>query len=223
MKPQLLITVFVILLSACSATKPHEKLAQQQAIQQGLGAVSHGRFDASFVAPGVQFARYKKLRVDNLDLTNVKIRAPRVQHLSDESWELNDKDRIYYQEKYASAVKTNLIDTGLYQLTTDAGADTLVLKSRVIEIAPLASKDDLKGRPTLMDVYSEGFGRMTVVFDLYDSLTNKLVYSATDEHDLGKLWEKNDRVQNNLQVRLAFEHWLANLRRELETISASGG
>ena len=221
MKPQLFIAVIAILLSACSMTKPHEKLAQEQARQQGLAAVSHGRFDASFVAPNAKLASYKKIRVENLDLSNVKIRTPRVQHAFDVPWELNDKDRAYYQEKYVNAVKTNLIDTGLYQLTTDSGSDTLMLKCRVIEIAPLASKDDLKGRPTLMDVYSEGFGRMTVVFELYDSLSNKLLYSATDEHDLGKMWEKNDRVQNNVQVRLAFEHWLANLHTELEGISKS--
>jgi len=218
MKQQLLIAVVAMLLSACT-TKPHEKLAQDQARQQGLNPVSHAHFDASFIAPSVQLSHYKKIKVENLDMSNAKILSPRMQHGFDDPWVLNDKDRAYYQDKYASAVKANLVETGLYQLTTDTGADTLVLKGRVIEIAPLASKDDLQGRPTLMDVYSRGFGRMTVAFELYDSQTNKLVYSATDEHDLGNLWEKNDRVQNNMQIRLAFEHWLSNLRTELQAIA----
>lgn len=218
MKPRLLIALIAISLSACNMTQPHEKLAQEQASKQGLIAVKKGMFDASFVAPNANFEQYKKIRVDDLDLTQVKIRKPTVQRIFDEPWELTDKDKAYYQEKFAKAAKNNLIDSGIYEFASTNAADTLVLKGRVIEIAPLGPKDDMKGRPTLMDVYSEGFGRMTVAFDLYDSVTNKLVFSATDEHDLGKVWEKNDRLQNNMQVRLAFEHWLGNLKAELQDL-----
>ena len=56
---------------------------------------------------------------------------------------------------------------------------------------------------------------MTVVFEIYDSISNKLVASATDEHDLGSMWEENNRAQNNLQIRLAFDFWLNNLGKEL--------
>ena len=114
------------------------------------------------------------------------------------------------------AAKKSLIDSGLYTLASEAGEKTFLLKAKIIQIAPLGPKDDIKGRPDLMTVYSEGFGTMTIAFEVYDSLTNKLVLTATDEHDLGKIWEKNNRAQNNVQIRLAFDYWLNNLKIELE-------
>jgi len=60
---------------------------------------------------------------------------------------------------------------------------------------------------------------MTIVFELYDSVSNKLIFLSSDEHDLGNTWEKNDRLQNNVQVRLAFDYWLRSLSQELNAIS----
>lgn len=215
MKYLFFITFIVVGLTACNFTKPHEKVAQEEAQQAGLSAVAKSHFDATFISPAVNFAQYKKLKVDDLDLTHVKIIKPDTQNLSQEPWELNDEDKHYYQAKYSDAVKKSLIDSGLYSISSEIGADTLVLKAKITQIAPHASKDDFKGRPNLMKVYSEGFGRMTVVFEIYDSISNKLVASATDEHDLGSMWEENNRAQNNLQIRLAFDFWLNNLGKEL--------
>jgi hypothetical protein len=116
-------------------------------------------------------------------------------------------------------VQKYLFDDMRFSSASAPAADALLLKTKIVEIAPLASKDDFKGRPNLMDVYSEGFGRMTIVFELYDSNTNKLVALASDEHDLGQIWEKNTRVQNNIQVKLAFDFWLRNLKKELVNIT----
>lgn len=69
-----------------------------------------------------------------------------------------------------------------------------------------------------MDVYSEGFGRMTIGFELYDSVSNKLIAVSSDDHELGTIWEKNNRVQNNIQIKLAFDYWMRNLKRELEAL-----
>lgn len=215
MKRHIYIAVLVFSLSACGSIKPHEKVAQSQAQQAGLVAVHKPQFDVAFVAPNTNLSQYKKIIVSDLDLSSVKIIKPSSLHTFDEPWELNDGDKQYYQKKYADSVQKYLVSDGNFSATSASAADALVLKTKIVEIAPLASKDDSKGRPNLMDVYSEGFGRMTIVFELYDSTTNKLVALASDEHDLGNIWEKNTRVQNNIQVKLAFDFWLRNLKEEL--------
>jgi hypothetical protein len=100
-----------------------------------------------------------------------------------------------------------------------AGADVLTVSAKVVEIAPLGSKDDLKGRPTNMEVYSEGMGTMTLEITLYDSVSGKPQAIITDQRDLGRLWEENNRASNNVQVRVAFDHWLRTLRKELDRAS----
>lgn len=207
--------------AGCSITKNHEKEAQVKADKEGLSVVKDSKFDGTFVAPNAQFAQYKKLFVEQLDLTDVKIRKqsnPSLVH--DTPWELNDSDRRYYQERYTEALMNNLIVDGRYSTALQAGADVLSVRAKVLEIAPLASKDDFKGRPSSVKVYSEGMGTMTLEISLYDSTSGKVLAIITDQRDLGKIWEENNRVTNNIQVRLAFDAWLKKLRSELDRLSA---
>ncbi len=115
---------------------------------------------------------------------------------------------------------TNLIVDGRFATSLQTGADVLQVKAKVLEIAPLASKDDSKGRPTMMKVYSEGMGTMTLELTLVDSVSGDVLAIITDRRDLGRIWEENNRVTNNVQIRLAFNQWLRNLRTELDRLAA---
>lgn len=215
-----LVALASVLVAGCSVTKKHEKEAQIKADKEGLSVVKESRFDGTFIAPNAQFAQYKKLFVEQLDMADVKIRKQSgVNVVSDTPWELNDRDRRYYQERYTEALMNNLIVDGRYSTAMQAGADVLTLRAKVLEIAPLGSKDDMKGRPTNMKVYSEGMGTMTLEISLYDSMSGKVLAIITDQRDLGKMWEENNRVTNNVQVRLAFNAWLKKLRTELDRLS----
>lgn len=216
MKHPILIAALAVSLSACGILKPHEKATLSQAQQAGLVAVHKPHFDVSYVSPDANLGQYKKIILSDLDLSATKILKPNTSRPFEEPWELNNDDKKYYQAKYEDSAKKFLFDDGVYAVSTTPAADTLVLKTKITEIAPLASKDDFKGRPNLMDVYSEGFGRMTIAFELYDSVSNKLIVVTSDEHDLGNIWEKNNRVQNNFKIKLAFDFWLRNLKKELK-------
>lgn len=204
----------------CSATKPHEQETQIKADKAGLTVVEKTRFDGTFIAPGAKFSQYKKLFVEQLDMSDVNIRKPSARKISEDTpWQLNDNDRRYYQATYTEALMDYLIADGVYTTAMQAGPDVLTVSAKVVEIAPLASKDDSKGRPTSMKVYSEGMGTMTLEISLYDSLSGKPLAIITDQRDLGRIWEENNRTTNNAQVRVAFNQWLSNLRKELDKAS----
>ncbi len=215
-----LIALASLLVAGCSVTKKHEKDAQLKADQEGLSVVKDSRFDGTFVAPNAQFAQYKKLFVEQLDMTDVKIRKQSHNSLiNDTPWELNENDRRYYQERYTEALMNNLLVDGRYSTAMQTAPDVMTVRAKVLEIAPLGSKDDSKGRPTSMKVYSEGMGTMILEISLYDSVSGKVLGIITDQRDLGKMWEENNRVTNNVQVRLAFNAWLKKLRDELDRLS----
>lgn len=208
------------LVVGCSMTKPHEKAAQAKAQSEGMSEVYNSRFDGTFVAPGVDFSKYKKLIVEQLDMENVDIIQPSSKALMRTSpWVLGAKDKAYYQERYTEALINNLVADGAYTTVSGTGADVLTLRSRILQIAPLASKDDLNSRQGIMKVYSEGMGTMTIEMSLYDSATGKALGIITDKRDLGRIWEENNRATNNVQVRLAFNAWLGKLRSELDNLS----
>ncbi len=214
-KPQFLIALLALSLSACGTLQPHEKAADTQAKQAGLVDVKKSQFDVSYVLPATNISQYKKVILSDLDLSNVKITRSTTMRIHDTPWELNEGDKAYYQKKYREAAEEYLFKKGGLSAASAPASDTVFLKMKIIEIAPLGSKDDFKGRPNMVDVYTQGFGRMTAVFELYDSTTNKLLALASDEQELGYLWEKNDRVQTNMRVNLAFEYWLKKLSEEM--------
>ena len=207
------------MLAGCNVSKPHEKAAQEKAQAQGMNAVYNARFDGTFVAPGIDFSKYKKILVEQLDMENVEIIQPSSEPLRRTPWTLKADDKAYYQERYTEALVNNLVSDGAYTTVASPGEDVLVLKSRILQIAPLASKDDSEGRPGIMKVYSEGMGRMTIEMSLYDSVSGKALGIITDQRDLGRIWEENNRATNNIQVRLAFNAWLKKLRSELDALS----
>jgi hypothetical protein len=213
------LSLCTLLVTACATTKPHERKAQAKAEAAGLTAQASTNFDGTFVAPGTSFAPYKKLIVAQLDMDNVEILQPSSRSISEAPWRLSTRDKQYYQERYTEALINNLVADGSYATAMDAGADVLRVEARVLQIAPLASKDDTEGRPNIMKVYSEGFGTMTLEITLFDSLSGKVLAIITDKRDLGKIWEENNRAMNNQKVRLAFNAWLYKLRTELARLS----
>lgn len=216
----LMLGLIASVVAGCTMTKPHEKAAQEKAQAQGMGAVYNSRFDGTFIAPGVDFSKYKKILVEQLDMENVEIIQPSLTpSMRKTPWVLNPKDKAYYQERYTEALINNLIADGTYSTSANTGDDILTVKSRILQIAPLASKDDMDGRPGMMKVYSEGMGTMTIEISLYDSVSGKTLGIITDQRNLGRIWEENNRATNNVQVRLAFDSWLGKLRSELNTLS----
>lgn len=208
-----------MLLGGCAAPKKHEREAMVKADAEGLTVIESANFDGTFVAPNVNFSQYRRLLVEQLDLNEVVIRKPTALSPSqDTPWELNDSDKRYYQERYTEALMNNLMQDGAYATAVEVGQDVIRLQAKVVEIAPLASKDDAKGRPTRTQVYSEGMGTMTLELSMYDSVSGKVLAIITDKRDLGKVWEVNNRATNNIQVRVAFNAWLKKLRSELDRL-----
>jgi hypothetical protein len=214
-------SICALLLTACSMQKPHQQAAKTKADTMGLSAIERPIFDGTFVAQDANFAQYKKIQLAALDFSQVKIRKPSSNSVMQQRpWELNAADKTYYQEKYTSAAIQYLISSGDYVTSSEVGSDVMRLEAKLLEIAPLADKDDLKGRPGITKVYSEGFGTMTLEFTLYDVSTGKVLAVITDQRELGSRWEENNRATNYQQIRLGFLAWMRNLKQELQRLSA---
>lgn len=211
----------LLALAGCSTTGKHQQAAQEKAQQAGMAPLVNPQFDGTFIAQGVNFRQYRQFLVEPLNMEETEIVQPSARDLLNTNpWTLKPNDKTYYQERYSEALIKNLVGDGAYSTAVAAGSDVLLLRARILQIAPLASKDDWEGRPGLMKVYSEGMGTMTIEMTLYDSLSGKAVAIITDRRELGRLWEENNRITNNIQVRLAFDNWLRKLRNELDSLRA---
>lgn len=214
-----LIALAASVIVGCSTTKQQEQSTPLKADKAGLTAVEQTHLDGTFIAAGAHLAKYKKLIVEQLDLSNVKVRKqPPSNSYEETPWQLNDDDRRYYQERYTEALMNNLIADGTYTTAVQAGADVLTVSAKVVEIAHLGSKDATKG-VAKNELNSEGMGTMTLEISLYDSVSGKPQAIITDQRDMGRLFEINNRASNNIQARVAFNYWLLSLRKTLDKAS----
>jgi Protein of unknown function (DUF3313) len=215
-KSVLILMGSLALVTACAFTKPHEKNLAKEAEPLGLVEAKTSVLDSVFISDRAALTNYKQVILEPLDLSVVKIRELSNINLAyDTPWELNDQDRKFYQERYQLSMKKRWLDkSGLTQVD-QASAATLKVKATLLEIAPLGSKDDSKGRPTMTKVYSEGMGTMTLKIEIADATSGKVLALISDQRDLGKMWEENNRVSFNQKVRLAFDAWARNLQKEL--------
>lgn len=214
-KSVLILMCSLALVTACSMTKPHEENLAKEAEPLGLKEVGAAELDSVFIADAAGIANYKQVILEPLDMASVKIRKPSdISFTNNRPWELNDQDRRYYQEKYSQAMKKEWLDKAGLTQVDQAVEKTLLVKAVLKEIAPLGSKDDFKGRPVITKVYSEGVGTMTIHFAISDAKTGKVLALISDQRDLGKMWEENNRSTFNQQVRLAFTAWASRLQKQ---------
>lgn len=209
----LLIALFLSVITGCSTSPKQEPEVQLKADKTGLTSVEKTPIAGAFIARGVQFSKYKKLLVEQLDLSDVKVHS---QSSGAAPWAASNEERGYYQERYTEALMGNLILDGTYSTAMQAGVDVMTIAAKVVEVASFDNKEDVKGRPANTKTYSEGVGAMTLEISLYDSVSGKPLAIITSQR---RLWEENNRETSNIQVQVAFNYWLSTLRTELDRAS----
>ncbi len=213
LKP-ILIALLIGSLIGCSASpKKPEAEVQLKADKTGVTTVEKTPIAGTFIARGVQFSKYKKLFVEQLDLNDVKVQR---QPAGAASWGANEEERRYYQERYTEALMNNLILDRTYSTAMQNGADVMTVVAKVVEVASFDNREEMKGRPANTKTYSEGVGAMTLEISLYDSISGKPLAIITSQR---RLWDENNRETNNVQVQVAFNYWLRTLRIELDKAS----
>jgi len=218
MKHTLVIGMMLLSLATFStaAEKKHEQLITAQA--EPLGFIKNkSRFlDRVYLKPGVNFSDYPAVQFAELDTSNVSVRQPpSSNHDFNEEWVLTDKDKTSLQKEYLESVNEELIESGKFKAAS-SGGKTLLVKTTLLEIAPLAVKDDFKSRPIISKIYTEGAGTMTIKIEIYDAQTNTLIGVIGDRADLGnRRLEENNRVTTKRQVSLAFDRWASSLGEAL--------
>jgi len=208
--------ILSLAVSSSALEKKHDKAIAAEAAPLGFTKHRSRFFDSVYLKPGVNFSEYQQLQFAELDTTNVVVREPSSPNDFDEPWILTDKDKIYLQQKYLETFTKELIKSDRYK-AAGGSAKTLLIKTTLQELAPSAVKDDLRSRPTISKIYTEGAGTMTAKIEIYDAQTNALVGLIADETDLGNHWERNDRMNNKRQLNLAFARWADSLGDALES------
>lgn len=208
-----LILISAVTVAGCSST-PKTEDASEQSRATSTETQSH-IIEGTFVAPGVDFAKYRRLIIAELGLADINITVP-AERRSETPWALTEQDKSFMRGEYTHAVVSNLIADGAYTTAINPAEDVLLVKSRIVQIA--AGKPAPAENPA-MAMYRETAGTITLSIELYDSMSHRLIGTITNSRDLGQMNVGDNQMATNTQIRQAFIYWLKTLRTELDTLS----
>jgi Protein of unknown function (DUF3313) len=182
----------------------------------GLVLQSGKRVSLVYVRPGASLKGYKRVRLERLRVSFDKNWKPNQsrdlsRHLSKEDFE-NIKTAL--ADEFARTFATELARGG-YQVVTETGDDVLDITPLVIDLYIAAPEGSNMGSRA---VYTADPGRMTLVAELRDSVTNQILYRVVDTRDArwGDTFQMGTSGANMAAGQRVIALWANALREALD-------
>jgi hypothetical protein len=210
--------LFLMVLGGCT-TQPAtvQSGPDAETIDGNLYKVDNSRVDESYVDPTVDFSRFDKIFIAQLDVSNVEVVELRQTSIRRINWDLSENDLAMLQQIYAVSMNEQIFEEGGYQQATETGENVLLLRIALKEIAPTAPFDTRENRGIGRQAYfTEGSGTLTIKGVLQDGGSGEIIGLFADEEDSDDFWGQNDRFNNLRDVKNIFNGWAKLFRAKLD-------
>lgn len=200
-----------LLLSAC-ATAP-----KQPQTWDGLDLVAQKRFDAVYLKPDANLARYTEIMLDPLQVSfdrNWDPRAGTATLREVDTGRIKQALADEFQKVFAAALTAD----GKYRLVTEAGPETLHITPQIIDLYINAPDMSMQTAGRVRS-YTVDPGRMTLTAEFRDGASDTLLARIVDKKqgmDSGYLQITNS-VTNLADARRAMTQWARAIREGLDT------
>ncbi|MDH3909364.1 MAG: DUF3313 domain-containing protein [Gammaproteobacteria bacterium] len=180
---------------------------------EGLQQVPARNFEAAFVRPGVTFADYSKLMVDELEL------AFRTPDREQNQFPLDEDQKTRFRAAMATAFGEELGKLQNVEVVTEPGPDVLSLHVRVQDIVARAPGRRV-GAGGRAGFALETVGEMTLVLELRDSESNEVLVRVFDRQAVeGAAMVSGDSVVSTWQgVERLVGRWASRAREGLDRL-----
>jgi hypothetical protein len=183
----------------------------------GLARVRSKTLDHLYKLPEADFSGYKRVRLDPIEVEFDKNWKPNASERSP-SRRLTDSDLVKIKEALAEEFRkvftAELTNNG-YPVVNEDAEDVLRVSAAIVNLYIIAPEKMSPGRSR---TYTTSAGHMTLVAELRDSVTGKLMARAVDSvrgRDTGN-WQITNSVTNMGAARTALNQWARILREGLD-------
>ena len=183
----------------------------------GLARVSSKKLDHLYKLPEADFSGYKRVRLDPIEVEFDKNWKPNASERSP-SRRLTDDDIVKIKQALAEEFRkvfTEELTRNGYPIVNEDGEDVLRVSAAIVNLYITAPEKMSAGRSR---TYTTSAGHATLVAELRDSVTGKLMARAVDSvqgRDTGSFQFTNS-VTNMAAARNALGKWARILREGLD-------
>ena len=186
---------------------------------EGMELVKDTKYTTIYADPGADLGVYKQIWLQDASVAFKKNwQRDQNRHTRNTSNRVKDSDVERIQSDVATLFRdvftAELLDGG-YQLAEQPGEDVLIAKPAIVDLDVIAP--DLRTANRSFS-YSESAGEMTLVLELYDSLTNDKIVTAKDrkrDYRHGYL-EWRTSVSNRATAKRMMASWARAFREQLD-------
>lgn len=204
----------VLLLGACATSTSHPPA------WEGLELVAQKRFDAVYLKPDANFARYTAILMDPLEVSFDRNWDPRP---DTSSLRRADTERIQraLAEEFGKVFERTLAADGRFRWVTAAGPHTLHLQPAIVDLYINAPDTSLQTSARVV-AYAVDPGRMTLVANFRDGATGTLLARVVDEKQgmESSHLQVTNVVTNTADARRALQQWANAIRDGLYAVQS---
>jgi hypothetical protein len=189
----------------CTACANDTSTRNLEVTHDGLERVTKSKVERAWVKPGVDFSQYTEVGLLDCFVSfrrNWKMNHPSVR--------TRDMERITsgLADEFRK-VFTNELENGGYPVVADTAENVLLIRPAIIDLDVAAPQKNTGGRS---DSFTTSPGAMTLVIELYDSVSNEILARAIDRRrarNVGNIqWTTS--ITNRDAARKILRRW-ANL------------
>ena len=193
--------------------KPKRMLAailglSSMAFLTGAGAEDVANFaaplNAEYERPGVDWSKYSKLIITDLDVSRTKIIPPPWKDQQAFRWEVSEKNAAALQKEYHKSMEEQISGNDGFEIVTEPGDGVLDLTLEILSFMPYADRDE--------DVLTKGSGEMHINVMVRDSQTGHLLAVMEGPQEVGHDYDQNTDFSRQKNVKMLFDSWGARVR-----------
>jgi len=210
---------FIITLALCMAAFPTAwaKKNLPAVNDEGMELVKDSELATVYADPGADLSIYSRIRLEDATVA-FKKNWQRDQNRNSRHLNVRNSDMEQIKADVATLFRevfTKELTDGGYEMTTEDGEDVLLVIPAIVDLDVTAPDIQQANRSRS---YSETAGEMTLKLELFDSVTNDKIATATDrkrDYQRGYLqWRTS--VSNRADARRMMIAWAKALRSALD-------
>lgn len=181
-----------------------------------VAAVSAQDDIASFAAPlnvqyerpGVDFAQYDKLMINDLDVDNTKIVPPPWTEGQTFRWEISERNVGALQKEFHESMRDQISGNGGYEIVTRPGEGVMELTLTIVSFMPYAERKE--------KVITKGSGEMQISVEVRDAKTGVLLAIYEGPQEVGKEYNENTDFSRQQNLKMLFDSWGRRVRLAMD-------
>ncbi len=208
----------VLAVALCSACAKETSTRNLEVTHDGLERVANSRVERAWVKPDVDFSQYTEV-----GLLDCFVSFRRNWRMNHRGIRTRDMERIKstLSDEFRK-VFTGALEKGGYPVVTGAADHVLLIRPAIIDLDVAAPQSSSGGRS---DSFTTSPGTMTLVIELYDSVSNEILARAIDRRrarNVGNLqWTTSGT--NRDAARKILRRWADLLIEKLDEVHGKQG